>query len=190
MTLVAPPPPTLQLEGRLDSCEAGNGGIDATYLCGVPPCTLIWPEVEAEVGVVNTLVQRLDGLSGGTYTVSVMDGNGCVLDGAVTVDQTRMPLPELLIDPLQGCGPDLQVTIEESGDNAVAYRRFDFGDGEVLFTSGDDSLATRRRVHRYDEPGLYTIEVELTNVDGCGRSVQCRVRGGGAHPVCAQCVFA
>ena len=167
VTLMAPPPPTLQLEGRVDSCEAGNGGIDATYLCGVPPCTLIWPDVEAEVGVVNALVQRLDGLGGGTYTVSVMDGNGCVFDSAVTVEQTRMPQPELDIDPLRGCGPDLHVTIEERGDNAVAYRRFDFGDGEVLFTFGDDSLATRRRVHRYDEPGLYTIEVELTNVDGC-----------------------
>jgi len=167
VVLQAPPPPTLLLQGRLDSCESSNGGIDATYLCGVPPCDLIWPESDAEVAVVDALNQRLDGLEGGSYAVSVMDGNGCVLEGTIEVEQTRMPVPELVVDPLVGCGPELEVTIEESGDNEAAYRRFDFGDGEVLFTSGDDALEKRRRLHRYDEPGQYTIEVELTNADGC-----------------------
>ena len=167
VTLIAPPPPTLQLEARLDSCETGNGGIDATYLCGVPPCNLVWPETEGEASTVNALNQRLDGLAGGTYTVAVVDGNGCALEAVVQVEQTRMPEPDLRVDPLTGCGPDLEVTIEETGDNAVLMRRFDFGDGEGVETFGDDALALRRLVHRYDEPGAYLIEVELTNVDGC-----------------------
>ena len=167
VTLFAPPPPTLQLEGRMDSCETGNGGIDATYLCGVPPCSLVWPEGVGESMTVNALNQRLDGLGAGTYTVAVVDGNGCAIEASVEVEQTRMPHPDLQVNPLQGCGPDLEVTIEETGDNEVLLRRFDFGDGEGVDTFGDDSLGVRRHVHRYDEPGLYLIEVELTNLDGC-----------------------
>ena len=28
-------------------------------------------------------------------------------------------------------------------------------------------MSTRRRVHHYDEPGQYLIQVELTNLEGC-----------------------
>ena len=187
VTLIAPPPPTLQLEGRLDSCEAGNGGIDATYLCGVPPCSLVWPEGEGEVSMENALNQRLDGLAGGTYTVAVVDGNGCALEAVVQVEQTRMP--DLLVDPLDGLGPDLEVTIEETGDNAVLMRRFDFGDGDGVETFGDDALAMRRLVHRYDEPGAYLIEVELTNADGCtDTATEVLTVDGGHLPLRAQCL--
>ena len=88
----------------------------------------------------NALNQRLDGLAGGTYTVAVVDGNGCALEAVVQVEQTRMPEPDLLVDPLTGCGPDLEVTIEETGDNAVLMRRFDFGDGDGFETFGDDAF--------------------------------------------------
>ena len=170
--LVPPPPAYLSLEGRLDSCQSGNGAVEATFSCGVPPCTLVWPDETTGIPeTVNALVERLGGLPGGTYDVAVVDGNGCTVESTVTVPQTLMPVPELSIDPQEGCTPDLEVTIEETGDNVVAYRRFDFGDGEVVWTSGDDSLAVRRQVHRYNEPGSYQVAVELTNAEGCADEV-------------------
>jgi gliding motility-associated-like protein len=47
------------------------------------------------------------------------------------------------------------------------YRNFDFGDGSSRITLGDDALSLRRISHRYDEPGVYQISVELMNSEGC-----------------------
>ncbi len=165
--LVPPPPPTLLLESRVDSCQSGNGGIDATYACGVPPCSLVWPDVEAESETVNVLNQRLNGLDGGAYSVMVVDGNGCSFTMDILVPQTHLPEPEIVIDPQEGCTPELEVSIEERGDNDVVYRNFDFGDGSSRITLGDDALSLRRISHRYDEPGVYQISVELMNSEGC-----------------------
>lgn len=169
--LVPPPPPFLSLEDFLDSCESGNGAIEATFNCGVPPCSLVWPEDVGNAETINGILERVDGLSGGMYSVSVVDGNGCTEALSIQVEQTLVPIPSLSVYPEEGCTPDLEVTIEESGNNDVAYRHFDFGDGEELWTSGDDSLSVRRQIHRYDKPGTYPVAVELTNADGCTETV-------------------
>lgn len=169
--LVPPPPPTLLLESRLDSCESGNGGIEATHACGVPPCQLLWPESDGEVEWVNALVQRLNGIVGGTYSVTVIDGNGCAMEMNVMVPQTMLPEPRLVVDPQQGCAPGLEVTIEETGQDEVAFRTFDFGDGASASTTGDGALNLRRMTHLYDHPGVYQVLVSVTNEEGCSAEV-------------------
>ncbi len=176
-TLVPPPPPSIQLDSRVDSCESGNGAIDAVYSCGVPPCSVVWPEAEGSALLEwNAFTQKLEGLGAGTYEVSVVDGNGCVRTEQVVVEQTPLPEPSLLVDPSSGCLPDLMVTVEESGAENVAWRRYDFGDGDVEFTQGDEGLTTRRRTHVYNEEGDYVIEVQVTNEDGCMDLAQSEVQ--------------
>lgn len=68
------------------------------------------------------------------------------------------------------------VTVEESGAENVAWRRYDFGDGDVEFTQGDEGLTTRRRTHVYNEEGDYVIEVQVTNEDGCMDLAQSEVQ--------------
>ncbi len=166
-SLVAPPPPSLQLVARIDSCESGNGGIEAVYSCGPPPCSLVWPN---DIGVwteVNAFTQSLDDLVAGNYSVEAIDGNGCSHLESVTVHSTELPEPSLLVYPLSGCLPDMLVTAEESGAENVIQRKFNFGEGQLEITIGDEVLASRKRSHVYTEPGEYLLEIEVTNADGC-----------------------
>ncbi|MDA9863924.1 gliding motility-associated C-terminal domain-containing protein [Flavobacteriales bacterium] len=173
--LMAPPPPSVQLTSRLDSCETGNGGLEAVYSCGVPPCSLLWPVEQGVSTIINPFSQRLDDLSAGTYQVSVMDGNGCVETGEIMVEQTVMPQPQLMVDPLSGCLPDLEVTVEERGADEVVQRIYDFGEGDPEITFGDEGHTVRQQSHIYTQPGDYLIQVQVLNTDGCVDQIESQV---------------
>ncbi|NDB35506.1 MAG: adhesin, partial [Flavobacteriia bacterium] len=50
-------------------CLNGTGGVSSTPAGGVPPYTFSWTN--------NATTQNITGLQAGTYTVTVMDANGC-----------------------------------------------------------------------------------------------------------------
>jgi len=173
--LVAPPPPSVNLASQLDSCESGNGRIDAVYACGVPPCSLIWPESVGALTVLNALTERLDGLAAGDYEIAVMDGNGCTSVQFITVEQTSMPQPSLVVNPSSGCLPDLEVTVEEIGADEVVQRLYDFGEGPLEISFGDEGHQVRQRRHVYTQPGEYLVQVQVLNEDGCLDQVEAPV---------------
>ncbi len=64
-----------------DICSASVGQVTATPLAGVPNYTYDWPALGEQT-------QTVTGLSAGTYTVNMTDGNGCTATAQVTVGET------------------------------------------------------------------------------------------------------
>ena len=64
-----------------DICSSGAGSVTATPTSGVAPFTFNWPALGANTATVNNVVA-------GTYTVTMVDSNGCSSTANVTVGDT------------------------------------------------------------------------------------------------------
>ncbi|HBG69245.1 MAG: hypothetical protein A2W93_04105 [Bacteroidetes bacterium GWF2_43_63] len=75
-----------------ETCNQSNGAIDITVSGGVSPFIYIWSNAAA--------TQDLSGLSGGTYSFTVTDINGCSVSGNAIVDSTsgNMALSAVITD--------------------------------------------------------------------------------------------
>ena len=68
------------------SCNGGaNGSVSANISGGTPGYTYLWTPGGATSAVVN-------GLSAGSYSVTVTDLNGCQITNAITVNEPVLPL--------------------------------------------------------------------------------------------------
>lgn len=64
-----------------DICSSGIGSVTATPGNGIPPFTFTWPALAVSTQTVNNV-------PAGTYTVSMVDGNGCPSSATVIVGDT------------------------------------------------------------------------------------------------------
>ncbi|MEZ4987173.1 MAG: SprB repeat-containing protein [Saprospiraceae bacterium] len=77
---VTPNAPTVSVSTNNVTCYGGNNGsLVATPIGGIPPYTFQWSN--GVVGATNA------GLTAGTYTVTLTDGNGCTAVASGTVSQ-------------------------------------------------------------------------------------------------------
>jgi len=80
------PNPTPSISGPLSFCAGGNAVLDAgSYV------SYLWQDL-------STTTEQYTATSGGSYSVTVTDGNGCA--GSTTVTETVNPLPTPTITPL------------------------------------------------------------------------------------------
>lgn len=105
---------------------------------------------------------------GGTYNITLIAGNsaGCYDTLATTIDVYTVPVPDFGYDTV--CFLNVTNFTDLSTD-AVPFATWDwdFGDGN---TSGD-----QHPTYIYQNPGNYTVTLNVTNVNGCDSSV--------SHPV-------
>lgn len=64
------------------TCDSSNGTIDLTVIGGIPPYTYSWSGPNAFTA--NT--QDITGLDSGTYTVTITDSNGCMVNDSFYVE--------------------------------------------------------------------------------------------------------
>jgi hypothetical protein len=85
-TLTEPSTPiSLSTTSNDVSCFAGsNGSIDLSISGGVPPYQFSWSN--------GQITEDLSGLSAGTYSVNVIDGNGCSKSQSVVISQPAIGL--------------------------------------------------------------------------------------------------
>lgn len=92
-------------------------------------------------------------LTDGTYTVGIMDVNGCMFSQDVTIEADQMQ-------------PVADFTWTSSGTAVLFTNASAFGDS-YLWTFGDDSTSTEENpVHVYDVDGGYSVTLTVTN--SCG----------------------
>jgi PKD repeat protein len=134
--------------------EYGSNGNDGTATVsisgGVSPFSTMWINGET--------TETITGLSGGSYSVTVQDANGCTAAASATVNTVLLPpVTGFTADVTEGCAPLTVVFTDTSTNNPVSWT-WDFGDG--------NTASDQNPTHTFTDPGTYTVELTATNVDG------------------------
>lgn len=151
MVVTQPMPINLQFTAGADTCHRKDGTILTTTLGGTPPFTYIWNSITDSASyvvddVLNTnLISRL---SHGSYSLTVVDDNGCIKEGSVNVPLiippnaafSTMSKPEEVVDP-----------VVEFFNESIAAETYEwhFGDGGVS--------NQKHPKYVYDAPGDYLV---------------------------------
>jgi gliding motility-associated-like protein len=93
-----------------------------------------------------------------TYTVTVVDANGCSSTGSIVVEAYLLPNVVFEADTLIGCDP-LRVEFTNLTETGVSCE-WEFGDG--TFGDGCGSIS-----HTYTESGEYTVSLTVSNSEIC-----------------------
>ena len=95
----------------INQAACGSGVVDVSFVSGIAPYTYLW----SNGGTTDTI----SGLSLGTYTVTVTDGNGCSGSGSVTLAPAS-PLTIALTTNIQptNCLPNGQLGVTVGGGTA------------------------------------------------------------------------
>ncbi|MBI3512197.1 MAG: PKD domain-containing protein [Bacteroidetes bacterium] len=142
-------------------CAGSQVSLSSTATGGVPAYTTTW-----NPGSMNGANQNVTPASSVTYTVTVVDVNGCSATDSVNVTVFPMPVATFSANITSGCAPvcvnfsDLS-TIGNPGN--IAAWTWDFGDGNTS-TSQNPS-------HCYTNPGTYNVTLTVKSADGCQTTI-------------------
>ncbi len=129
------------------TCFGGNNGaIDITVSGGTLPYTYTWSP--------NGITQNLSGLSAGTYTVTVTDGNSCTKVLTVTITSPTAITPVIVATPTNCGGSDGAINVTVSG-------------GTPGYTYDWAHLAGTNNPEDLSGLGAGTYTVTITDAAGC-----------------------
>lgn len=146
-------PPTLQLAltSADEFCSNEQGTAIALASGGVPPYTFVWSNGNSSNALAN--------LKAGSYSVSVKDKNDCSKTATVVIKNSgSVPQAAFTSDPLITDLSAPEIKFIDKSKGAVKWQ-WSFGDGGV------DSV--QNPLYSYKESGMYTVELQITNAQGC-----------------------
>ncbi|MEO0404092.1 MAG: SprB repeat-containing protein, partial [Bacteroidota bacterium] len=135
------------------TCNEANGSVSVIISGGQNPYDITW--LDSDNNSIGTDADVFN-LPAGTYTVQIMDNNGCISEsGAVVSDSDVMTITGSTTDPL--CADDLNgaISIEIMGGNGNLTFEWTGPAGYTNDTQNISDLAS----------GTYVVEV--TDEDGC-----------------------
>ena len=124
---------------------AGDGSISVSVIGGTLPYTYSWSNGQT--------TKNLSGLSGGSYTLTVTDGNACTSTLTVVVDEPTNPLAATGIVTDETCFGDSQGAIDLTVSGGTAPYSYSWNHGP----SGQDVTGLARG----------TYQVTVTDANGC-----------------------
>ncbi len=129
------------------SCNGdNNGNIDLNVSGGTPPYSYDWDDDSLDGD------DSPNGLSAGTYSVTITDGNGCSTTASATIDEpSAIEIVETISNATNGTGGAVDISVS-GGTPAYTY---EWNDPDDSTTEDIDNLT----------PGLYTVTV--TDANGC-----------------------
>ncbi len=98
-----------------------------------------------------------------TYTVTATDPIGCSSSDSVTITVATAPVVNFVADTLFGCVPHEVIFTNLTPGNSASCL-WQFGDGS---TSSECSSV----LYTYNNPGLYTVTLTVTDINGCTGSL-------------------
>ncbi|MBO4615281.1 MAG: PKD domain-containing protein [Bacteroidales bacterium] len=135
------------------TAESHNNAIDGTATVtptGTSPFQYIWSN--------NGTTATISGLTGGNYSVTVTDGNGCESTAMVNVATSNTPpVADFSVNNAVVC-LGTEVAFTDLSTNTPTSWTWNFGDGE---TSN-----VQNPTHTYASAGSYTVSLIVSNVDG------------------------
>ena len=130
-------------DGSIELETSGNGG--------TPPYNFLWDDMST-----NPL---RDGITAGTYSVTITDDNGCEFDTMLTLTQPDVLVGSIDLDNTNGIScsglADGQITATFTGGNAI-----DFSDMTYIWSNGGNTNQISDL-----PPGTYTVT--LSDQNGC-----------------------
>ncbi len=134
-----------------------SGVIGLVVNGGTPDFDISWDGPSSGSTTVSGNNYVITGLSGGTYTVTVIDDGGCSWTESLYLDSsTDSPM----------VGFDASVTnlsVTFTNQSAVGTYHWDFGDG--------NTSSQEHPIHTYAAPGTYNVCLTVTN--SCGTNTYC-----------------
>ena len=130
------------------SCNGGaDGAIDVTALGGIPPYSFLW-------GSQMLTTEDINGLTAGTYTVTITDNNLCQVSAQYTLSQPT-PVTAITSHTDAGCNGYGSATAVASGGQSPYEYSWSNGFVEIGLTSTQDSLQAG------------SVSVTITDAAGC-----------------------
>jgi len=143
--------PSASTSSTNSDCGASNGTMTVSPSGGQSPYTYSWSN--------GATTQTAANVSGGNYSVTVTDANGCTATSNVTVNENVVqPIGDFLFTP-----NGLTVNFTDNSTNASMYQ-WDFGDG--------NTSTAQNPSHTYASGGTYTVTLTVSNNCGSGTSTQ------------------
>ena len=132
------------------SCVNPTGSVATAVTGGTPNYSYSWSP--------SGNGQNPNGLSAGTYTVTITDANNCVITQTVVVSTLASAITATFTaNPTSGTAP-LQVGFTNNSTNATNYI-WSFGNGSTSSQQNDTTV--------YTTPGTYTVMLIAQNSAGC-----------------------
>ncbi len=159
-TVNQPPAISIQLNSITHvSCNGGSdGAIDITVSGGTGPYTYTWTDANNNPIAVT---EDVSNLPAGTYTVWVVDANGCTQSASFTVNEpTAITIQGNVTDASCNGSQDGAINITVSGGTAPY---------SYSWTGPNNFSATTQNISNLD-PGTYTVTV--TDNNGCTATAQ------------------
>ena len=143
--------------------SSSNGSIDLTISLGVPPYTVLWSN-----GLTGSYIT---GLSAGSYSYTIIDLNGCAIDGAIELQEIEELEVEtyaeescfggmtglINIDVVSGVGPF--TILWDSGQTSFTID--DLQSGDYFFTITDSNNCLVEGSVFVGEEDLLECEIEI-----------------------------
>ena len=141
--------PQILLVPSATTCGSTDGSINLSINGGTSNFNYVWNNGDTTEDVA--------GLSGGNYSVTVIDANGCEAYASTAVIASTYPSIDAVISGNNGCIP-LNVQFTNNSINSTTYYWI-FGDGATSTSYSP--------LHQYNQIGSFPVTLIETSVTGC-----------------------
>ncbi|MEJ5266599.1 MAG: PKD domain-containing protein [Bacteroidales bacterium] len=141
---------------------ANDGSITVTITGGTQPFVGEWNTNVITNATENIIIYS--GLTGGAYSVTVTDFNGCTASTSAIVNTSGAgPVADFAASLTSGCDY-LTIQFEDLSNNNPNSWYWEFGDGQTS--------TEQNPVHTYYEPGTYTVSLTVSNIFGSNTHIE------------------
>jgi len=134
-----------------------DGQVQVTSVGGTAPYAYNWNQ-----GVIGDQNGSSTTLCAGSYSIDVLDANGCSTSALYEIVQPDNIIPTLLVDDNAGCNPHTVNFTNTTSSNNIFYTLVDFGDG-----LNDSVVGTSGFSHDFSPAGDYDVTLTMVSNDGC-----------------------
>jgi gliding motility-associated-like protein len=163
LTIDMPLPTTMTIADDTTLCDAGTVNLDLyTLTPGLPPYNYVWQYNGQPVSTLEDFT--MNPTESGQACLTVTDACDYVTTQCLQVEVLPLISPAFTADTTAGCWPSEYILSIENDLSEYASSRWLLSDGSSIINQPNTPVS-------FDAPGVYGVELFLTNSAGCEYSV-------------------